>query len=93
VAGLTGMEKFSHLEDKIYRIIEECKSLKQLNENLERELTATRREMSSLLDENQRLEHQIERLQGEREIIKVKVEAMLDAISILDLEAVEAIRK
>ena len=93
MAGLTGMEKFSHLEDKIYRIIEECKSLKQLNENLERELTATRREMSSLLDENQRLEHQIERLQGEREIIKVKVEAMLDAISILDLEAVEAIRK
>jgi len=93
VAGLTGMEKFSHLEDKIYRIIEECKTLKQLNENLERELTSTRRELSSLLDENQRLEGQVERLQNEREVIKLKVEAMLDAIAILDLEPIESLKK
>ncbi|HZS44182.1 MAG TPA: hypothetical protein VFC63_03710 [Blastocatellia bacterium] len=93
MAGLTGMEKFSHLEDKIYRIIEECKTLKQLNENLERELTSTRRELSSLLDENQRLEGQVERLQNEREVIKLKVEAMLDAIAILDLEPIESLKK
>lgn len=93
MAGLTGMEKFSHLEDKVYRIIEEYKTLAQTNENLERELTAAHRELSSAREENQRLESQMERLQNEREVIKIKVEAMLDAIAILDLEPAESLKK
>ncbi len=93
MTGLTGMEKFSHLEDKIYRIIEECRGLKQTNEHLEGEITTLRRELSVALDENKRLETQTERLQNEREVIKLKVEAMLDAIAILDLDSSEALRK
>lgn len=91
--GLTGLEKFSHLEDKIYRTIELTKTLRQEKEALERELAATRREMGNLLDEKDRLETQVERLLGERDTIRMKVEAMLDAIAVLDPEVVEALRK
>jgi len=93
VTGLTGMEKFSHLEDKIYRIIEECRGLKQTNESLETELTGLRRESAATQEENKRLELQIERLQNEREVIRLKVEAMLDAIAVLDLDHSTAAQK
>ena len=71
MTGLSGLEKFSHLEDKIYRTIEHCKTLKV---------------------EKERLESQLERLYSERDTIKLKVEAMLDAIAVLENE-VEAARK
>ena len=60
---------------------------------LDRELAATRREMGHLLDEKERLEGQVERLLSERDTIRMKVEAMLDAIAVLDPEMVEALRK
>jgi chromosome segregation ATPase len=93
MVGLTGLEKFSHLEDKIYRTIELTKTLRQEKEALDRELGATRREMGNLLDEKDRLETQVERLLAERDTIRLKVEAMLDAIAVLDPEMVEALRK
>ena len=93
MVGLTGLEKFSHLEDKIYRTIELTKTLRQEKEALERELTATRREVGNLIDEKDRLESHVERLLSERDTIRMKVEAMLDAIAVLDPEMVEALRK
>ena len=93
MVGLTGLEKFSHLEDKIYRTIELTKALRQEKESLEREVTSVRRELGALLDEKERLETQVERLLAERDIIRMKVEAMLDAIAVLDPEMVESLRK
>jgi len=92
MVGLTGLEKFSHLEDKIYRTIELTKTLRQEKEALETELAATLREMSHLRGEGERLETQVERLLAERDTIRMKVEAMLDAIAVLDPEMVEALR-
>jgi predicted nuclease with TOPRIM domain len=93
MVGLTGLEKFSHLEDKIYRTIELTKTLRQEKESLEREVTAVRRELGGLLDEKERLETQVERLLSERDTIRMKVEAMLDAIAVLDPEAAEAMAR
>lgn len=93
MAGLTGLEKFSHLEDKIYRTIEMTKSLRQDKESLEKEVGSTRREIVTLLDEKERLEAQVERLLAERDAIRLKVEAMLDAIAALDPETAEAMRQ
>jgi len=84
---LTGLEKFSHLEDKIYRTIELTKTLRLEKDALEREIAAVRRELGTLLDEKDRLESQVERLLSERDTIRLKVEAMLDAIAVLDPEA------
>jgi len=37
-----GLEKFSHLEDKIYRTIELTKTLRQEKDDLERQLATVR---------------------------------------------------
>ena len=93
MVGLTGLEKFSHLEDKIYRTIELTKTLRQEKESLERDVASARRELGALLDEKERLETQVERLLSERDTIRMKVEAMLDAIAVLEPEMAEAVRK
>ncbi|HKP86958.1 MAG TPA: hypothetical protein VJZ26_12725 [Blastocatellia bacterium] len=93
MSGIYGLEKFSHLEDKIYRTIEQFKRERQEREALEREVLSLRRELSQTGDEKERLALQVERLLNERDTIKLKVEAMLDAIAVLDLEATETAKK
>jgi FtsZ-binding cell division protein ZapB len=92
MVGLSGLEKFSHLEDKIYRTIELTKTLRQDNETLKQELSLMRRDMGSVLNEKERLESQVEKLLAERETIRTKVEAMLDAVAALDPEMAEELR-
>jgi chromosome segregation ATPase len=92
MVGLSGLEKFSHLEDKIYRTIELTKTLRQEKESLEKELSLMRRNRGSVPFEQQRLEKQIEALLAERDIIRAKVEAMLDAVAVLDPEMAEELR-
>jgi FtsZ-binding cell division protein ZapB len=92
MVGLSGLEKFSHLEDKIYRTIELTKTLRQENESLQKELSLMRRDMGSVLNEKERLESQVEKLLAERETIRMKVEAMLDAVAALDPEMAEELR-
>ncbi|MEO6393123.1 MAG: hypothetical protein ABIP75_14840, partial [Pyrinomonadaceae bacterium] len=77
MVGLSGLEKFSHLEDKIYRTIELTKSLRIEKEMLETEVGSVRRELGTMTAENARLESQVERLLSERDTIRLKVEAML----------------
>jgi FtsZ-binding cell division protein ZapB len=85
--AVSGLEKFSHLEDKIYRTVELCKTLKQENEILAEQMTETRRELRSHQEEKERLETQVERLLSDRDAMRLKVEAMLDAIAVLEMEA------
>lgn len=80
-----GLEKFSHLEDKIYRTIEVTKALRQEKEDLERQL-ATARAGNSL-----ELAEQIDHLIAEREAVRDKVQKILDAIAAADPEVAEAI--
>ena len=86
MVALSGLEKFSHLEDKIYRTIELTKSLRQENEGLQKENVMMRRDIGSVLNEKERLETQVEKLLAERDMIRMKVEAMLDAVAALDPE-------
>jgi chromosome segregation ATPase len=88
VSAIYGLEKFSHLEDKIYRTIEQFKRERQEREALEREVLSLRRELSRTSDDKERLELQVERLLTERDAIKLKVEGMLDAIAVLEVEKV-----
>ena len=88
MAASNGLEKFSHLEDKIYRTIELTKALRQEKEDLERQLVSNR----GAGGDTQQLAAEIEHLLVEREAIKVKVQSMLDAIAAADPEVAEAIR-
>ncbi len=87
--GLAGMEKFSHLEDKIYLTIEFAKKIREENEKLEAELSGLRQEVGSLASKNAELEHKIEGLMSERDAIQLKIEAMLDAITVIEPEVGE----
>jgi hypothetical protein len=93
MVALSGLEKFSHLEDKIYRTIELTKSLRQEKESLEKELSLMRRNRGGSTSlEQQRLEQQVEVLLAERDVIRAKVEAMLDAVAALDPDIAEELR-
>lgn len=85
--GLTGMEKFSHLEDKIYLTIEFAKKMREEKESIEREVVELRRALA----EKERLEEKVEDLLSERDAIQLKVEAMLDAMTVLDDEVAEVV--
>ncbi|MET0753788.1 MAG: hypothetical protein ABWZ66_10465 [Pyrinomonadaceae bacterium] len=89
--GLSGMEKFSHLEDKIYLTIEFAKKMREEKEKLEREMSSLRHEVGSLLAEKTRLEEKVEDLLSERDAIQLKVEAMLDAMTIIEPDVAEAV--
>ncbi|HVS81136.1 MAG TPA: cell division protein ZapB [Pyrinomonadaceae bacterium] len=88
MVALNGLEKFSHLEDKIYRTIELAKTLRQEKDELERQLATVR----GLGGDKQQLVAQIERLLAEREAVRTKVQAMLDAVAAADPDLAEAIR-
>ena len=88
-----GLEKFSHLEDKIYRAIELFKRERSEREARERELKRLKVELARLGEQNRRQELQNERLIKERDAVKLKVEAMLDAIAVLELEPAETAKK
>ena len=89
--GMTGMEKFSHLEDKIYLTIEFAKKMREEHEQMEKEVSVLRRTVHDLEKEKSHLAGRIESLLSERDAIQLKVEAMLDAMTIIDSEVAEAV--
>ena len=89
--GLAGMEKFSHLEDKIYLTIELAKKLREERDRVENELTALRREFAMISGEKDRLEEKVGNLMTERDAVQLKVEVMLEAMTIIDSEVAEAV--
>ena len=87
MAATNGLEKFSHLEDKIYRTIELTKALRQEKDDLERQLVTAR----SAAKPDRTAE--IDQLLAEREAIRTKVQRMLEAIAAADPEIAEAINQ
>ncbi len=90
--GLAGMEKFSHLEDKIYLTIEFAKKMRESKEKLEEEMTDLRREVADMTSEKERLEERVGGLMSERDAIQLKIEAMLDAITVIEPEVGEVLQ-
>ena len=89
--ALTGMEKFSHLEDKIYLTIEFAKKMRDEKERLEREADSLKRDAANAIAEKTVLEEKLAVLLSERDSIQLKVEAMLDAITMIDTDVAEAV--
>ena len=89
--ALSGMEKFSHLEDKIYLTIQFAQKLREEKDEVTRELSVLRRENTSLSETNHELESKIGMLMNERDAIHLKVEAMLDAMTAIDSDVADAV--
>jgi predicted nucleic acid-binding Zn-ribbon protein len=89
--ALTGMEKFSHLEDKIYLTIEFARKLREEKEKLEREASSLKSETAKAIADKQAAEDKLAALLSERDSIQLKVEAMLEALTVLDSDVAEAV--
>ncbi len=83
----SGMEKFAHLVDKLHRSVALCESLRQEKSRLEAGLREVQLELAAEKTEKERLLSQTEALLKDREAIRLKVENMMDTITMLELEA------
>ena len=88
-----GMEKFSHLEDKIYLTIEFAKKMREDKDNLQNEISSLRQDVSNLISEKERVEEKVGDLMSERDAIQLKIEAMLDAITVIEPEVGEVLQQ
>jgi FtsZ-binding cell division protein ZapB len=83
----TGLDKFAHLEDKIFRAVEHCKILQQEKDRLEAENAVLRHSAGKLDSDKLHAETNVQKLLAERDKLRMKVEAMLDTIAVLEMEA------
>lgn len=89
--GLSGMEKFSHLEDKIYLTVEFVKKLREERDRAVTEAQRLRSEIEPLQAEKREAQAKLTELLTERDAIQLKVEAMLEAMTIIDPEVADAV--
>ena len=73
-ATATAADKFAELEDRIVRTIELVKSTRKEKDAAERELSFARKQVSTL-------EEEIEELKRERDLVKNKVESLLENLT------------
>jgi chromosome segregation ATPase len=74
-----GFDRFSELEARITRTIELVKTTRQEKEKTERELLNARSQIKNL-------EREIEQLRRERDLVKNKVESLLENLAELNEE-------
>ncbi|MBP1594714.1 MAG: Cell division protein ZapB [Acidobacteria bacterium] len=83
---LTGLERFSHLEDRIYRTVEAFKSIRKENETLAAENQKLKAEVDALHRERSADEHNLAQLQKEREALRERVEKALNLLAALEVK-------
>ena len=71
---VTAADKFAELEDRIIRTIELVKTTRKQKEAAERELAFAQKQVS-------RLEEEIEGLKQERDLVKNRIEILLENLS------------
>ena len=81
---ITAVERFAHLEDRIFRVVEVFKALKKETNYLRRENMALKEEILKLKEEVGTNSQHMDRLQSEREEIKNRVKRVLSPLSILE---------
>lgn len=82
--ALTGMEKFSHLEDKIYLTIEHSKKLREERDRLEQEVLALRAVAADAITDKEEAERRLRLLLNEREAVRKRVNSVIDALSVVE---------
>ena len=75
-------EKFAELETRILRTVELVKATRQEKDALEKELAGSRSEIATL-------KRDLEELRRERDMVKNKVEALLESLAELEEPGVE----
>lgn len=77
----TGLQRFGHLEEKIFRVVEEFKALRKENEALRSEIQKQKEETEFLKESEAALR---EEFQKEREELRERVEKALSLLAALE---------
>ncbi|HSW38361.1 MAG TPA: cell division protein ZapB [Acidobacteriota bacterium] len=81
---LSGLERFSHLEDKIFRMVEEFKIVRKDNENLRAENVQLKEQMEELRRDESAIRDNLAHFQKEREELRNRVEKALNLLATLE---------
>jgi FtsZ-binding cell division protein ZapB len=82
---LTGLERFSHLEDKIFRVVEAFKAIRKENETLQAENQKIKAEIEALHRNEAGVNQSLIQLQKEREALRERVEKALSLLATLEV--------
>ena len=82
---LTGLERFNHLEDKIYRVVEAFKAIRKENETLQAENQKLKAENDNLRAGEADFNRSLAQLQKEREALRERVEKALSLLATLEV--------
>jgi FtsZ-binding cell division protein ZapB len=82
---LTGLERFSHLEDKIYRVVEAFKTVQKEKETLQAENQKLKSDMEVLRRTEAGFNQNLAQLQKEREDLRERVEKALSLLATLEV--------
>ncbi len=80
----TGLERFGHLEDKLYRVVEAFKTIRKENETLRAENQKLKGDMQALQEREAAFNENLEHLQKEREELRERVERALTLLATLE---------
>jgi cell division septum initiation protein DivIVA len=80
----SGIERFSHLEDKIYRVVEAFKTIRKENETLRAENSRLKTDLESRRAQEDSFSENMAALQKEREELRERVEKALSLLATLE---------
>jgi cell division septum initiation protein DivIVA len=80
----TGLERFGHLEDKLFRMVEEFKAVRKDNEILRAENTELKEQIGALRDHESSAQDDLVQFQKEREELRERVEKALSLLATLE---------
>ena len=82
---LTGLERFGHLEDKIFRLVEEFKAVRRDNELLRTENEQLKEQIGALQQNGSAVRDSLAQFQKEREELRERVEKALNLLASLEV--------
>ncbi len=85
-------ESFARLEERIRLLAELCRELRNEKVLLQKEIAGLLLQIDTLTDEKRKLERRIDHLVVDRGELRNRVEAILDAVATLEIEA-ESVNK
>ena len=80
----SGLERFSHLEDKIFRLVEEFKAVRKDNEILRAENADLKKQIRDLNENESSAQDDLIQFQKEREELRERVEKALSLLATLE---------
>ena len=81
-----GLERFSHLEDKLFRMVEEFKVIRKDNESLRNENSKLKEQLQASQENEAATQENLAHFQKEREDLRGRVEKALSLLATLEAQ-------